>query len=153
MISGPAAQFPFILYDQHTMLCRGRPPDAPAEKPLVSTTLGEFASGCRGRQPLHPFWGKGKELDEAAYYEVTQGPGGAIRRGDFFCHLPCHCEPVTDVTGAAIRFLWDDMYWRCGFPRQCAHWLGMTKRVCYFRASSISPCQGGFPPRSPRRRR
>ena len=35
-----------------------------------------------------------------------------------------HCEPVTDVTGVAIRNI---RRRGNGFPRQCAHWLGMTK--------------------------
>jgi len=32
---------------------------------------------------------------------------------------------VTDVTGVAIRkvSIWN------GFPRQCVHWLGMTRRI------------------------
>ena len=45
----------------------------------------------------------------------------------------CHCEPVTDVTGAAIRtpsgqlgFLSVSVPPAGGLPRQCAHWLAMT---------------------------
>jgi len=41
------------------------------------------------------------------------------------CHPRCHCEPVTYVTGVAIRkvSIWN------GFPRQCVHWLGMTRGI------------------------
>ena len=45
----------------------------------------------------------------------------------------CHCEPVTDVTGVAIRtpsgqvrFLRILVPPAGGLPRQCAHWLAMT---------------------------
>ena len=43
----------------------------------------------------------------------------------------CHCEPVTDVTGAAIRSPFavpciTPCRWGRGFPRRCAHRLGMT---------------------------
>ena len=42
-----------------------------------------------------------------------------------------HCEPVTDVTGVAIRAplpCWLTKYLQkeYGLPRQCAHWLAMT---------------------------
>ena len=43
-----------------------------------------------------------------------------------------HCEPVTDVTGVAIRPFFPFAEWfrrrEYGFPRQCVHWLGMTER-------------------------
>ncbi len=44
---------------------------------------------------------------------------------DFFAGRACHCEPVTDVTGVAIRspFHGDG---GCGLPRQSADCLAMT---------------------------
>ena len=61
---------------------------------------------------------------------------GAVSLRNHFVNLHrknqnCHCEPVTDVTGVAIP----PTFWMHfgkhshstgGFPRQCAHWLGMT---------------------------
>ena len=42
----------------------------------------------------------------------------------------CHGEPVTDVTGVAIRIpkkpWFFDIFQENGSPRQCAHWLAMT---------------------------
>ena len=59
----------------------------------------------------------------------------------------CHCEPVTDVTGAAIRFPFampciTPCLWGRGFPRRCAHRLGMTGAVVGVTVcvSVVRPC-------------
>ena len=59
----------------------------------------------------------------------------------------CHCEPVTDVTGAAIRSplaapCISVCRWGRGFPRQSADWLGMTGavRVVAVCVSVVRPC-------------
>ena len=62
----------------------------------------------------------------------------------------CHCEPVTDVTGAAIRFPFampciTPCLWGRGFPRRCAHRLGMTWRVRVGnRCVSVVRCNGSM---------
>ena len=79
----------------------------------------------------------------------------------------CHCEPVTDVTGVAIRnpcgstkqnaILWantesvtdlPEVAQTCqvslrgnGLPHQCAHWFAMTCR----RQKRVCGCKGDFP--------
>ena len=53
---------------------------------------------------------------------------------------PCHREPVTDVTGVAIRILKTLVFQHFlenGLPRQCAHGLAMTKQGNWFRSVKL----------------
>ena len=59
-----------------------------------------FVFACRGRRPDGPNLG----LHKFSYYPYGGLP--SARRVDLHrtsCKKNCHCEPVTDVTGVAIR--------------------------------------------------